>query len=51
MTSKFWTTLALILSGAVLSGCGPAILAGAGAGAVILADKSAEEEEGGDGLF
>ena len=47
MLTKFWMILALVAGGAALSGCGPAI----GAGAVIAADEIAEEEDGDDGLF
>lgn len=50
MTPKFWTKLALITCAASLTACAPAFIA-AGAGAVIVADKKLEEDNGGDGLF
>lgn len=46
MTKKFWIILTFIAGSVALSGCGPAI----GAGAVIAADKVAEED-GDEGLF
>jgi predicted small secreted protein len=39
---------ALILTAALLSGCGPIII---GAGGAVLADKVVEDQQGGDGLF
>jgi predicted small secreted protein len=39
---------ALILTAALLTGCGPVII---GAGGAVLADKVAEDQNGGDGLF
>lgn len=39
---------ALILTAALLSGCAPVII---GAGGAVIADKVAEDQNGGDGLF
>lgn len=50
MTSKIWITLGFVLGGVALSGCAPAVIAAAGAGAVVVADKVAEKD-GDDGLF
>ena len=45
---KLLPATALILTAALLSGCGPVIV---GAGGAVLADKVAEDQQGGDGLF
>ena len=50
MKLKLWIILAMA-SSTVLSGCAPLVIAGIGAGAVVVADKAVEEEKGGDGLF
>ncbi len=50
MTPKILTKLALITCAISLSACAPAVIA-AGAGAVIVADKKMEDDNGGDGLF
>ncbi len=42
------TIAALILTAVLMSGCGPIIV---GAGGAVLADKVAEDQQGGDGLF
>ena len=51
MKPKLWIILAMASSSVALSGCAPIVLAGIGAGAVVVADKAVEEEKGGDGLF
>ena len=50
MTSKIWIALGFLIASVGLSGCAPVVLAGAGAAAVVVADKAAEED-GDDGLF
>ena len=47
MKPKIWLVLALALMPFAMSACGPVV----GAGAVVAADKVAEEEDGDDGLF
>lgn len=47
MTRKFWTALALTCTLPLLASCGPVI----GAGAIVAADKVAEEENNDEGLF
>lgn len=50
MKSKFWIALGFVAGSAMMSGCAPLIVAGAGAGAVVIADEMAEKD-GDDGLF
>ena len=50
MKSKTWIALGLLVGSIGLSACAPVVLAGAGAAAVIVADRAAEED-GDDGLF
>ena len=50
MTSKMWIALGLIAGMAGLQACAPVVIAGAGAGAVIIADELAEKD-GDEGLF
>ena len=50
MKLKLMITLAIV-GGTALSGCVPLVIAGAGAGAVIAADKASENKHGDDGLF
>ena len=47
MTWKTWMAIALLTGVTGLSACGPLV----GAGAVVAADKIAEEENGDEGLF
>ena len=48
MPSKFAMILGLILGTVALSGCVPVAV---GAGAAVVADSVAEDQQGGDGLF
>lgn len=50
MTSKIWIALGFAAGVVGLSGCAPVVIAGAGAAAVVVADKAAENS-GDDGLF
>lgn len=50
MRSKFWIALGVIAGLAGLQACAPVVIAGAGAGAVIIADELAEKD-GDQGLF
>ncbi|MGB7269364.1 MAG: hypothetical protein WBC90_07560 [Albidovulum sp.] len=45
---KIGTTFVFILTAATLMGCAPLII---GAGGAVIADKVAEDQNGGDGLF
>lgn len=47
MTRKLWTAIALACTLPLLTNCAPLI----GAGAVVAADKIAEEENNDEGLF
>jgi len=46
--TRLLTVVAVIVSGALLSGCGALAVGAAGA---VAADKIYEQEKGGDGLF
>ena len=48
MQKTFWTVLAALMTIAVLSGCAPLLIGGAGA---VVADEAIEQDQGGDGLF
>jgi|GEM_PF-1341434 len=48
MRRNGWRLAAVLAACAVLGGCAPLIVGGAG---VVVADKVAEDQNGGDGLF
>ena len=48
MGNKLWLVLALVASGATISGCVPLVVGAAGA---VVVDEVIERKQGGDGLF
>ncbi len=48
MQKTVWMVLAAVVTTAVLSGCAPLLIGGAGA---VVADEVIEQDQGGDGLF
>lgn len=48
MQKTLWKVLAALVTTAVLSGCAPLLIGGAGA---VVADEVIEQDQGGDGLF